>query len=41
MDISLELIDLSEKIEGEIKTDNLHRIIYSTDASAYKEKPRL
>ena len=39
MDISLELIDLSEKIEGEIKTDNLHRIIYSTDASAYKEKP--
>ncbi len=39
MDISLELIDLSEKIEGEIKTDNLHKIIYSTDASAYKEKP--
>ncbi len=39
MDLSLELLDLSEKIEGEIKTDNITRIIYSTDASAYKEMP--
>jgi len=27
------------KIDGEIHTDSLHRILYSTDASAYREVP--
>ncbi len=31
---------LRNSIEGEIYTDTTHRIIYSTDASAYKDKPR-
>jgi len=31
--------NLKNKIEGEIFTDNLHQIIYATDASAYREKP--
>ncbi len=30
---------LKYKIEGELFTDNLHQIIYATDASAYREKP--
>ncbi|HOZ30184.1 MAG TPA: FAD-linked oxidase C-terminal domain-containing protein [Bacteroidales bacterium] len=31
--------ELKAKIEGEIYTDNIHKILYSTDASAYKETP--
>lgn len=31
--------NLSKILIGEIFTDNVHQIIYSTDASAYKEKP--
>lgn len=30
---------LSSEIEGEIYLDNIHKIIYSTDASAYREHP--
>ena len=26
-------------IHGEVRTDLLHRILYSTDASAYRETP--
>lgn len=33
------LNSLSEKIEGNILTDDISRTIYSTDASAYKETP--
>ncbi|WP_321298633.1 FAD-linked oxidase C-terminal domain-containing protein [Marinifilum fragile] len=32
---------LNEKIDGEVLYDNLHRIIYATDASAYREMPLL
>ncbi len=31
---------LQESLEGELYTDSVHRIIYSTDASPYKEKPK-
>lgn len=34
-----ELAELSRKIKGDVYTDNIQRIIYSTDASVYKEKP--
>ncbi len=34
-----KLSSLKEKIKGDILHDNTSRIIYSTDASAYKEKP--
>ena len=30
---------LQNSLDGELYTDSIHRIIYSTDASAYKEKP--
>jgi FAD/FMN-containing dehydrogenase len=33
------LDSLAERLEGEIKHDNITRTIYSTDASAYREKP--
>ena len=33
------LMLLSQRISGELLTDALHTAIYSTDASAYKEKP--
>lgn len=35
----MQLIDLKNKIRGELFTDVLHRIIYSTDASGYREEP--
>lgn len=35
----MQLIDLQNKIQGELFTDTLHRIIYSTDASGYREEP--
>lgn len=33
------LEELKNNFEGDIYSDNLNRILYSTDASAYKEKP--
>ena len=30
---------MSLSIKGEVKNDLLHRILYSTDASAYREMP--
>ena len=32
--------DLSAAILGELRTDQLHRILYATDASVYRELPR-
>ncbi len=34
-----KLNNLAQELSGEIRIDNIHKIIYSTDASAYKEKP--
>jgi len=31
--------ELSKSIEGELYTDHVHRVIYSTDASSYRELP--
>ncbi|GET34945.1 oxidoreductase [Prolixibacter bellariivorans] len=37
---STELFEsLAKELEGELFTDQVHRIIYSTDASSYREKP--
>jgi FAD/FMN-containing dehydrogenase/Fe-S oxidoreductase len=36
---SLQLQQLSQSLEGELFFDELHKTIYSTDASAYKIKP--
>jgi len=33
------LQDLSKSIEGELYQDDLHQIIYATDASVYRELP--
>ncbi|MFC2132729.1 FAD-binding and (Fe-S)-binding domain-containing protein [Bacteroidota bacterium] len=38
-ELSNKLIDLSKMLDGELYTDNIQKIIYSTDASVYKEKP--
>lgn len=35
----MRLQELQSRIRGELVFDSLHRIIYSTDASAYREKP--
>jgi len=35
----LKFQDLQHKISGEVKSDFLYQVIYSTDASAYREKP--
>ena len=37
--IQLDLDELRRNFEGEIYTDRSHRIIYATDASAYRELP--
>ncbi len=34
-----DFTDLKKNFQGEIKTDNLYRLLFSTDASAYKETP--
>ncbi|HEY8733779.1 MAG TPA: FAD-linked oxidase C-terminal domain-containing protein, partial [Puia sp.] len=34
-----EFVQLSRQLEGELFTDETTRILYSTDASAYREKP--
>lgn len=31
--------ELSDQLEGELYTDDMHRILYATDASSYREKP--
>jgi len=31
---------LSQSIDGELHTDNIYRVIYSTDASSYRELPQ-
>lgn len=38
-DINTQLSLFSKEIEGDVHTDETSRLIYSTDASAYKEKP--
>ena len=37
--IESELLKLSGSIKGELFVDEMHRILYSTDASAFREKP--
>jgi FAD/FMN-containing dehydrogenase/Fe-S oxidoreductase len=37
--IQLDLEDLARDFEGELHTDRTHRILYATDASAYRELP--
>jgi FAD/FMN-containing dehydrogenase/Fe-S oxidoreductase len=37
--ISKELLELKNNFEGDILLDELSRVIYSTDASVYREKP--
>lgn len=34
-----DLTHLQQNIKGEIKSDTLHKILYATDASAYRETP--
>ncbi len=38
-DMEKELEALKSKLKGDLRTDTLTRIIYSTDASAYRERP--
>lgn len=35
----LEFTELNKKLVGDVLCDNLHKILYSTDASAYREIP--
>lgn len=35
----MDLNSLSKRIKGEVESDLLHRVIYATDASAYREMP--
>jgi FAD/FMN-containing dehydrogenase/Fe-S oxidoreductase len=37
---ALPLENLSQSIDGELYIDSIHRIIYSTDASSYREMPQ-
>jgi len=37
--IESELVKLSESLKGELFFDDTHRILYATDASAFREKP--
>jgi FAD/FMN-containing dehydrogenase/Fe-S oxidoreductase len=37
--IDIDISSLSGLIKGELYTDNLHRILYATDASVYRELP--
>jgi FAD/FMN-containing dehydrogenase/Fe-S oxidoreductase len=39
MDLKYEFSILKDTLEGDLFTDNVQRILYSTDASSYKEKP--
>jgi len=35
----MDFTDLKDRIKGEFYTDDLHRILYATDASSYRELP--
>ena len=35
----MDFSTLKSNFKGEVFTDNIHRIIYATDASAYREMP--
>lgn len=37
---TLPYYELSQLIDGELYTDNIHRVAYSTDASSYRELPQ-
>jgi len=37
--MNIELEKLGQTIEGDIFLDEFQKVIYSTDASAYREKP--
>ncbi|MCB2221915.1 MAG: FAD-binding protein [Bacteroidetes bacterium] len=37
--IQLDLVNLARDFEGDLHTDRTHRILYATDASAYRELP--
>lgn len=39
MNVKVDFQDLANSIKGRVETDLLHRVIYATDASAYKEMP--
>ena len=39
MSISHKLSHLSQSLEGELLYDDLHKILYATDASAYRITP--
>ena len=39
MKSALPFEKLSQSIDGEFYSDNTHRILYSTDASSYREMP--
>lgn len=39
MNVKMDFQDLANSIKGRVETDLLHRVIYATDASAYKEMP--
>tara|TARA_R110001583_G_scaffold58103_1_gene173454 strand:+ start:26505 stop:29408 length:2904 start_codon:yes stop_codon:yes gene_type:complete len=39
MNLNMEFDNLKNRLQGELVNDNLHRIIYATDASAYRELP--
>jgi len=39
MNLNMEFDNLKNQLQGELVNDNLHRIIYATDASAYRELP--
>jgi len=39
MDLKYEFAILKANLEGDLFTDNVQRVLYSTDASSYKEKP--
>jgi FAD/FMN-containing dehydrogenase len=34
-----KVAELKEKLKGEVLTDNFSRLLYATDASAYRQEP--
>ncbi|MCP4462259.1 MAG: hypothetical protein GY819_05600, partial [Planctomycetaceae bacterium] len=38
-EIRQALLELAPAIEGDVLVDELQRMVYSTDASVYQEKP--
>ena len=39
MSLKKELVELAQKLQGELHFDNLHKRIYATDASVYRKLP--